>query len=334
MPYKIKPQLNHNTLQSAAENFDNLSLDIAQDHLFSQRQFSSDILNTQELFSKLKTLIYFAKLAEFIRNFLNNLAVCINSIDIEDMLKSRNVPGAQTLAPSLRNILSDTVSYGTKDRKSNAWTFWNSPKPEASARKLVNAYCNLLSDVASECRAAFSQEIYEEIYQKAYADAERKFSAANRPKTSVARVEIYEKLTQRHVPTVAPLLWSDYKASFRNARTNAEREGKRCSERMLSAPQFIQKFYKEWLKEDGSGLHRSDLSELDPKLSKAVDNWLTNHNFQWPDDCPLPDRKQKADIKDAIIGAVENLGYNKAVAAVERRRRKLKNKELSPESGH
>lgn len=55
-------------------------------------------------------------------------------------------------------------------------------------------------------------------------------------------------------------------------------------------PEFVQRVYGEWL---GHGLTRAHIRKLDPVLSKAIDNWLSKPENQWPTDIDLPTKAEQ-----------------------------------------
>lgn len=54
-------------------------------------------------------------------------------------------------------------------------------------------------------------------------------------------------------------------------------------------PDFIKEHYQPWLRDDGSGIVRTDLKQLDPDLYEALNGYLKNYKL--PDDCPVPPLK-------------------------------------------
>lgn len=81
-------------------------------------------------------------------------------------------------------------------------------------------------------------------------------------------------------------------------------------------PAFVKRVYGEWL---GHGLTRAHIRQLDPTLSKAIDNWLSKPGNEWPADIDLPTLKEQntrwADRvgKEGIMSAVEGLSPQEAV---------------------
>jgi len=55
-------------------------------------------------------------------------------------------------------------------------------------------------------------------------------------------------------------------------------------------PAFVQRVYGPWL---GHGLDRAHIRHLDPKLSAAIDNWMSRPGNEWPPEVDLPTRSEQ-----------------------------------------
>lgn len=55
-------------------------------------------------------------------------------------------------------------------------------------------------------------------------------------------------------------------------------------------PAFVQRVYGPWL---GHGLDRAHIRHLDPKLSAAIDNWMSRPGNEWPAEVDLPTRSEQ-----------------------------------------
>lgn len=55
-------------------------------------------------------------------------------------------------------------------------------------------------------------------------------------------------------------------------------------------PAFVQRVYGPWL---GHGLDRAHIRHLDPKLSAAIDNWMSRPGNDWPPEVDLPTRSEQ-----------------------------------------
>jgi hypothetical protein len=73
-------------------------------------------------------------------------------------------------------------------------------------------------------------------------------------------------------------------------------------------PEFVKRVYGEWL---GKGLTRADIRKLDPKLSIAINNWLSRPGNEWPTDVDLPTLKEQ---NDRDLERLESHGINELVS--------------------
>ena len=79
-----------------------------------------------------------------------------------------------------------------------------------------------------------------------------------------------------------------------------------------SAPDFIKRNYEPWL---GRGLTRSHIRGIDPKLHKALENWLSRPGNVMPEDLNLPSRQEANDDLRRKLARGEPIGIHTAQEA-------------------